>query len=503
MPSPTDQLEARFRKLAQIDHALTYLSWDQMVMMPPDGSAGRADAIAELAGIHHEGLTSAEVADWFAEAEAESTGEQAGHAMASLREMRRTWQQAVALPADLVKAKIRAGAACEQAWRTQRAANDWIGFLPNFREVVRLSREEAHCRQQADPQRLATPYDALLDLHCAGDSSALVDEVFLALGERLPPLLQEVQGQVVTFEAGALDGQFPVPAQRKLSEQLAVALGFDLKAGRLDESMHPFSTGMAGDLRITTRYRSDEFVDALQSTAHETGHASYEGGLPVRWAGLPIGQARNMCIHESQSVLFERHILMSTPFCEFLMPLVQQHLPAAAHLSAARLQAAWHRVVPGFIRVEADEITYSLHVMLRHGIERDLINGQLEPDQVPEAWDAGMQRYLGLSTAGNYKDGCLQDIHWTDGAFGYFPSYTLGSVNAAQLMNTVRRQFPDWPERFAAGDTAFLRKWLSNHIWQRGSELESQALMKEATGEGTHAQHLIEHLEARYLRHEY
>ncbi len=489
------KLELYFQRLAQLEHALTFLQWDQLVMMPPGGNESRSAAIAELHAMHHEMLVQDEVHDLLAHAsdEALSPGQQT-----SLVEMKREWQRASCLPSDLVKAKSLAGLKCEHAWRIQKKENDWAGFLRNFREVVNLSRQEAQARLQADPGRFATPYDALLDLYCTGDSSQLIDGVFSRLREELPPLL----ARVVERQKGLhreIAGDFPVDQQNRLSRKLMSALGFDLQKGRLDESTHPFSTGARGDHRITTRFRSEDFIDALKATAHETGHASYEEGLPARWEGLPVGQARNLSIHESQSLLFEKQIFLSRPFITHFTPTIHACLPGSISFDDTRIWRSCTKVAPSYIRVEADEVSYPLHVIVRFEIERDLMNNDLKTEDIPTAWDEKMQGYLGLSTAGNYRQGCLQDIHWTDGSFGYFPAYTLGSLNGVQLFGAIRKAFPDWRERFIRGDIAFVREWLRTHIWSKGSTMESQQLISGATGEGTNPDHFLDYIEARYL----
>jgi len=495
----THRLEERFRKIARLEHAETFLDWDRSVMMPPGGNAPRADALAELASLTHELRADPSVGAWLDEAEADvEAGDAATVERASLREMRREWLDASAVPSDLVRAQVFAGARCEQGWRTQRLANDWHGFLDNFRPVVKLAREEAAARQAAAPARFKSPYDALLDRHCRGDDQALVTRVFDALRTRLPALLQEVTEKQESLDALPA-GHYPVAAQKALSERVMRRLGFDFENGRLDTSLHPFSTGVRGDQRITTRYRESEFFDALQATAHETGHASYESGLPIAHEGLPLGQSRNMCIHESQSLLFEKHLMLSQVYLGAVLGDIHEHLPTTQNIEATQL---WHqatRVAPSFIRVEADEIGYPLHVMLRHDIESALINGSMEAESVPDAWEEGMQSAFGLSVGDEHSRGCLQDIHWTDGSFGYFPSYTLGAVNAAQIMDTIRAHEPEWLARLAAGDTAFVRDWLAAAVWSKGRLYESQELMVAATGSGTDADYLVRHLEARYL----
>ncbi len=500
MSQSLKHLEKQFHRIAQLDHASTFLSWDQSVMMPNAGMAPRSEALAELASMRHELMTATAMGDWLHEASEQIAAGTLDVAHEHhVREMRRTWQQSMAMPADLVHAKVIAGSRCEHGWRTQKGDNDWKGFLTNFIEVVALGREEAQARQAQAPERFDTPYDALLDLHCTGDSQALIGSVFAELKSVLPDLLQEVLEHQSHQSHKDLTGHYPVQDQQALSETLMGMLGFDFNAGRLDVSMHPFSTGVQGDQRITTRYRETDFADALQATAHETGHASYEAGLPSSMSSYPVGSSRNMCIHESQSLLFEKQLFLSRAFGKALMGPLHEHLPSTQSFNADDIWRAQTRVKPSFIRVEADEVTYPLHVMLRFDIESALVNGDIEAADIPDVWESSLNSYLGLSTDGNHAIGCLQDIHWTDGAFGYFPSYTMGAVNAAQLSAALKREHPDWQERYASGDIGFVREWLSDHIWQRGCELESQSLMQKATGEGSSASHLIAHLKSRYL----
>jgi len=493
--SAYQKLVDRFVELHHLNHAMTFLSWDQMVMMPSNGNDSRSAAMAEIASIHHAKLTAPEVGDWLEDAAAVTDAEQ----RLSVREMRRVWQRSACLPAELVKAKVIAGSRCEHGWRSQRGENDWSGFLANFREVVTLSREEAQRRQSVDASRFATPYDSLLDLHCVGDSKQLIDEVFTVLRAELPSLLQEVTEKQRSSDSPQLTGVYPVEQQQALSRELMVKLGFDFDSGRLDQSMHPFSTGVPGDLRITTRYSEDEFHEALSATAHEVGHSSYEGGLPEQWQGLPLGSHRNMCIHESQSLLFEKQLFLSKPFTEHFTDTLHRHLPSSAAFDSDRLWRAATRVKPGYIRVEADEVSYPLHVLLRYEIESSLINGEIEAEDIPGLWNEKMVSYLGLSTDGDYVNGCMQDIHWTDGAFGYFPSYTLGAVNAAQLFASLCADNPDWQSSLLNGETGFAREWLKENIWSQGCALESQELMTQSTGAGTDPSFYIKHLRDRYL----
>lgn len=499
MSSAYKQLEKRFTRLAQIEHSLTFLAWDQLVMMPSGGNDSRSEAIAELSTLYHELLTAPDMADLIERAKTEDKAEQR---QTSIREIEQEYRWAICIPPDLVKAKSLAGSRCEHQWRSQRRNNDWSGFLKNFKEVVRLSRQEAQARQDCSNGAFPTPYDALLDLYCTGDSSTFISGIFSILKEELPPLIAEV----VEKQAGRtrrFNGPFPIVDQKRLNRALAAALGFSFEEGRIDESSHPFSTGDHGDHRITSRYREDDFIDALKATAHETGHSAYESGLPINWKNLPVGQARNMCLHESQSLLFEKQLFLTKPFLSYFSPTIHHHLESSRSCSCEQIWLSSIKVDPTLIRVEADEICYPLHVILRYEIESALINAVMEPEDVPDAWDQKMRCYLGLSTAGNYANGCLQDIHWTDGSFGYFPAYTIGALNSVQIFSAFCRTRPDWQDLFARGEVAAIRDWLRENIWSQGRFLESQELMRTATGEETNPDYFLRYIKERYLAEHY
>lgn len=489
-------LKEHFQKLARLDHALTFLQWDHMVMMPPGGNEPRSAAIAELTSMHHELLTSPKTGELLEEAAGQTTE---ASQIRSLQEMKREYLRAVCLPPDLVKAKSLAGSKCEHDWRSQRKENDWPGFAKNFKEVVNLAREEAQARCDFTPGHFPTPYDAMLDLYCTGDSNSFIADVFTALKKVLPGLVQEVVEKQKGESVPDLLGHYPLEQQQFLNLELMRCLEFNFDQGRLDVSSHPFSTGCRGDQRITTRFRHADFFDALLATAHETGHAGYESGLPIEWHELPAGSACNMCIHESQSLLFEKQIFLSRHFLSFFSKRIHTFLPSTESFDGSELWAAATRVQPSYIRVEADEVTYPLHVILRYEIESSLINNSIEIEDIPQLWDDKMQQYFGLSTAGNYKDGCMQDMHWTDGSFGYFPSYTIGALNSAQFFAAIRRAHPDWQERLAGGDVNFIRNWLGKAVWSKGSTMDSQEIIRLATGESTNPEYFLRHIRERYL----
>ncbi len=493
MSSAYQQLTQTFQRLSRFGHLSAIAGWDMQTMMPPAGSQARGEALAELSVLQHQLLTDSRVKTWLEAAQQESLNDVE---QANLLEMRRAWQQAALLPAALVEAKSLAGSRCEHAWRQQRPANDWQGFATNLKEVVRLSREEAEIRAQAAG---CSRYDALLDLYEPGMTSARLDATFGDLIQWLPDLLTRVVEKQAAEPVDTPVGPFPIEAQRQLGLALMKLLGFDFNAGRLDVSAHPFCGGVPDDVRITTRYNQNEFVSAMMGVIHETGHARYEQNLPKTWLGQPVALARSTAVHESQSLFFEMQLARSAPFLQHILPQVIAQMGDQPALTPANFVRLNQRVKRGFIRVDADEVSYPLHVILRYEIERALIGGDIEVEDIPALWDEKMQRYLGLDTQGNYRDGCMQDIHWTDGAFGYFPTYTLGAMYAAQLFQALKRALPQLETQIAGGELEPIFNWLSQNIWQHGSRFPTAQLITQASGEDLNPLHFRRHLEQRYL----
>lgn len=400
------------------------------------------------------------------------------------------------LPAELVEAKSIAGSRCEHAWRTQRPANDWQGFATNLKEVVRLSRQEAELRAQANG---CSRYDALLDVFEPGMTSAALDHTFGQLKTWLPHLLQQVVEKQAQQPVITPQGPFPIASQRELGLRVMAELGFDFNHGRLDISAHPFCGGVPEDVRITTRYNQDEFLSAMMGVIHETGHARYEQNLPEQWRGQPVALARSTAIHESQSLFMEMQLGRSAPFLQRILPQIISQLGDQPALQADNFVRLTQQVKPGLIRVDADELSYPAHVILRYEIERALIEGEIEVEDIPALWDEKMQQSLGLDTRGNYRDGCMQDIHWTDGAFGYFPTYTLGAMYAAQLFQALQNAIPQSAELIQHGDLQPVFDWLQQNIWQHGSRFTTEQLIVNATGEALNPDYFRKHLEQRYL----
>jgi carboxypeptidase Taq len=493
---PYAELERRFARLSAVQRASAILNWDRSTMMPDGASEDRADQLATLGVIAHGMISAADMPELLGRAEQAASGFDAWRA-ANLREMRRLWVHESALPADLVEARTRATSACEMAWREAKKNADFKALLPTLGEVLTLVRRAGEAKAAALGTTL---YDALLDEFEPGGRAARIDVLFAELQSFLPDLLGRVIEHQKRLPAPlALEGPFPVEQQRRLGEELIRLIGFDFNHGRLDVSAHPFTGGTADDVRITTRYDEADFARALMGVLHETGHGLYEAGLPRDWRRQPVGNARGMALHESQSLLMEMQACRSDAFIAFAAPRMRGAFgkdgPAWTVDNIHRL---YTRVAPGFIRVDADEVTYPLHIMLRYRLERALLAGDLPLADLPGAWNEGMRELLGITPPDDAL-GCLQDIHWPDGGWGYFPTYTLGALAAAQLFAAARRAHPGLLESIGKGDFAPLLGWLRANVHGKGSLASTDQILTEATGAALGTAAFKLHLESRYL----
>lgn len=489
------QLEARFRRLGALQEATAILHWDTAAMMPDGGSGARAEQLAVLKLVCHEILADPALPELFAAAGEQNDLDE--WQRGNLREMRRDWLHATALPPALVEAFSRACSACEMAWRSARKANDFPAVLPALREVLALVREVA----AAKAARLGKgPYEALLDQYEPDGSTADIDRLFEPLAASLPGLIARALERQATRPAPLVpEGPFPIEAQRRAGLALMERLGFDFAHGRLDISLHPFCGGTPDDVRITTRYDEADFGRALMGVLHETGHALYERGLPAAWRRQPVGGSRGMSLHESQSLLIEMQVCRSRDFLEFAAPILRDSFGGSGPAwEADNLYRLNTRVARGLIRVDADEVTYPAHVILRYRLERALIAGDLDLADLPDAWAAGMRELVGIAPPDD-RDGCLQDLHWYDGAFGYFPTYTMGAMTAAQLFDAAKRADPSIPGSIARGDFAPLLAWLRPNIHAKASLHSTSEIIAQATGRPLDSAVYERHLETRYL----
>ena len=491
-----NDLERRFARLAAIGDAIGILGWDCQTMMPDGAATERAAATATLAGLSHELLTDPRLGDLLAEAEAESSSLDPWQ-RANFHEMRRAWVHATAVPADLVEASSRASSAAEMIWRTARPANDFTALRPALAEVLALQRQIGAAKAEVLG---CSPYEALVDHYEPGARTAMIDPLFNGLADFLPDFLGRVLDRQATQpQPEPPVGPFPIAAQRALGERLMRQIGFDFNRGRLDVSLHPFCGGATNDIRLTTRYDEADFTRALMGVLHETGHALYEQNRPAPWLAQPVGSARGMAIHESQSLIIEMQAARSHPFMEYLAPLLRETFGGTGPAwSAANLHRLYTRVEPGFIRVDADEVTYPAHVILRYRLEKSMIEGDLTLGDLPGAWAEGMKALLGIVPPDDRR-GCLQDIHWPSGGWGYFPTYTLGAAIAAQMFDAASRETQDLLPLLAQGDFTPLIGWLRTNIHCKGSLLSTTELLREATGRPLDPTIYRRHLERRYL----
>lgn len=497
MTAAYGELERRFRRLALLGEAGGMLQWDMAAVMPAGGAGIRGAQLAELRLIAHEALTDPRVGELLDRAE---SGEAQGldpWGRANLREMRRAWRHASALPGDLVAAQSLAVSECEMLWRGARAANDFAGLRPKLQGVLDLVVEAARIKAAAFG---VDPYDALLDEYEPGASAAAIGAIFAELAAFLPETIARILERQARLPAILpLHGPFPAARQRALAETLMRAVGFDFAHGRLDTSHHPFCGGVPEDVRITTRWDEGDFTRGLMGVLHETGHAMYERGLPADRRLQPSGVARGMTLHESQSLLVEMQASRSREFVSFLAPLAAAAFGGSGPAwQVDNLHRVYTRVARGLIRVDADEATYPCHVILRFRLERAMIAGDLSLGDLPAAWNDGMKELVGVVPPDD-RDGCLQDIHWPGGAWGYFPTYTLGALAAAQFFEAATRAVPEIPAALARGDFAPLMGWVRPNIHARASSQTTDEIIEAATGRKLGVEAFRRHLERRYL----
>ena len=494
--SAMESLRERFRVIHNINHASQYLSWDEAVMMPHGGGNGRAESLAALKELVHEMVTSSEMGDAIEYAKSSDPSDEWD--LANLRVIEHQRKRASAIPTDMVVALSRAISSCEQEWREKRKENDWKAVVPLLSEVVNLTKQRAG----ALGEFLAMdPYNALLDEYEPGLSREFIDPIFADLVNFLPNFVDNVlasQGAAPEFS-----GEYSPARQMELARRLMVPLGFDFTRGRIDTSHHPFTCGEFADTRITTRFSVDDFLESMFAVLHETGHALYQQGLPPKWHDQPVGNSLGMMVHESQSLFMEMQICRGNAFLEFAFPVIDECLEMRSNGSPWNVEAltsAVRRVEKGKIRVEADETTYPLHVVLRYDIEKALVNDDLCVEDIPDAWNEGMRDSFGIELDGDYKDGCMQDVHWFAGLIGYFPCYTLGALTAAQFYQALVREIPDIEEDFAHGKFERVLGWQRERIHSRGQLIPSFDLIESVSGLPLSSKAFIDHVSTRYRK---
>jgi carboxypeptidase Taq len=489
-------LEQKFARRASIQDALGILHWDTETMMPKGAAHYRSEATATLRGIAHELLTDGEVQDLLAAAEAEKDTLDLWQ-LGNLREMRRVFIQESAVPRDLVEAKSKAVLKAQIAWREARPKGDFALLVEPLAQVVELQRAVG----AAKGRQLGLPvYDALLESFDPGVRESVIDPIFTELRARLPDLIDQARTRQSDLPIQqAPKGPFPRQAQRRLAEDLMRIIGFDFERGRLDISRQPFCGGATDDVRITRRDDESDFLSALTALFHECGHALYEQGRPRQFLRQPVGEARGLTLHESQALLMEMQACSTREFVSHLAPLARAVFGGTGpEWSEDNLYQLMSKIEPSLIRMDADEMTYVLHAVIRYDLEKSMISGDLPAEDLPTEYNAAINRTFGM-TVPNDRVGCLQDIHWSAGLWGYFPSYALGAIVAAQLFDAACKAQPDTLAALAKGNFAPLRDWLQTHIHSKGSLLETDELIAAATGHPLRTDPYMEYLRRRYI----
>jgi carboxypeptidase Taq len=489
------ELIRHVREAALLGSCAGLLGWDERVNMPRQGAGLRGEQMALLARLTHEKMTAPVIGELLSTIEGSDLVKDAdSDTAANVREIRRTRDRAVKLPKELVEELARVTTHAQQVWQQARAANDFAAFQPWLDKIVRLKRQEAQAIGYKD-----APYDALLDEYEPGATTAEVTTLFAALRAELVPLIEAIRASGRRPNHAILERDYPVDRQKVFGQSAAAAIGFDFDAGRLDVTTHPFCSGTGpGDCRITTRYNPRHFNEAFFGILHESGHGIYEQNLSADHFGTPLGTACSLGIHESQSRLWENQVGRGRPFWEYFFPRARQvFLEALRDVSLDDFLFAINDVRPSFIRVEADEATYNLHIILRFELEQALMRSDLQATDVPAAWNEKFTKSFGL-TPETDAQGCLQDIHWSGGGIGYFPTYTLGNLYAAQFMDAARRDLGDLDADFRRGDFGRLKGWLNEKVHRPGQHWRPGKLCERVTAAPLSHKPLMTYLRGKY-----
>jgi len=485
--NPEQKLRCLWKEMADVSQASAALGWDQETLMPANGQEGRGQVLATLAGLRHRLLSSPELSDVLDECT--EAAEQGSDLEAMARLGRQRVDRARKVPEELAKALAAATSQGLAVWQEARKRDDFSHFLPSLTEIIELRKEEAAAIDSS-----ASAYEVLMDEYEPGAQLTEIEALFKDLKEALVPLAQEGAEISSRLDLTGTQGEFALDAQKAFGAHCAEAIGFDFDSGRLDASAHPFCSGFnPGDVRITWRGQKDDFRPAVFGILHEAGHGLYEQGLPKEWQGTPLGSSVSLGIHESQSRLYENLVARSRGFWSWALPTFQELFPAEQGKTLDQLWPALHGVTPSLVRVEADETTYNLHILVRFELERRLFSGGIAVEDLPAAWNQEYEDTLGVTPPSD-ADGVLQDIHWAMGAFGYFPTYTLGNLAASQLFDAAETDLGDLEEQFSQGAFSPMRNWLGDKIHSQGSRWTAADLLERATGEAPQSQAFLQHI---------
>ena len=475
----------------------SHLQWDQETYMPQGAAGIRAEQLKLLAGMIHKEKTGAKFGKALAKLIDIPTGNVLGNSLepaqkAALREWRRDYMRDTALPVKFMKDFAKLSSQAQLVWRDAKKENAFNRFAPYLEKMVSMNRKAADYLKAKEH-----PYDALLDYYEPESTSRHIGALFGNLREAIVPLLKKIQ-VAKPIDDKMLEGDFHPMLQLQLGTALLQKIGFDTNKGRLDTSAHPFSSAShPDDSRITTRLSSHSLVNNISTILHEAGHGLYEMGLPTNEYGTPLGEAVSLGVHESQSRWWETRIGHSKAFWSFFLPIIQNQFDQYKQVSLDQVYRAVNKVTPSFIRVEADEVTYPLHVILRFEMEKALVEGSLKVRDVPEAWNSKMKELLGIVPPDNRR-GCLQDVHWSMGLMGYFPTYVLGNMYAAQFFQKFSQEYPDWEQRIAQGEFEFMKEWLSKHIWKLGRQYTPHELIQHVAKQPFSADPYTHYLSKKY-----
>jgi len=488
------KLTARCKELGDLRSVAALAAWDQETQLPPGGVNARAEQMALLSGMMHERMTSKEMGDLIGECSNNGFAPDSVEA-ANVRELKRDHARASKLPKEHVEELARERSISQHVWADARKKNDFKSFAPNLKRMFELTRKSAsYYGWPSDGE----PYDALLENYEPGARSKEVEAIFKPLQARLTALISEVKGSKKKISDAVHKALVPREQQEAFARFVAERIGFDFNSGRLDVSTHPFcETVSPGDVRLTTRFHKDQALEALSSTMHEAGHGMYEQGLKHEQYGLPCGEAVSLGVHESQSRGWENMVGRSLPFWKWATPHARKLMPKAMKgQNAEKMFAASNIVQPSYIRVESDETTYNLHIMLRFDLERALLKGDLKTDDVPGVWNETFEKYMGLKVKKDAQ-GCLQDVHWSAGLIGYFPTYALGNLYAAQFFAAARKAMPGMDKDFAKGKFQPLLTWLNKNIHQHGRRYPARELCRRVTGKDLSSEAFLAYLEGK------
>lgn len=487
--------QALVNEIHDLQGTQAMLGWDLETYMPEKGSSLRAKQLATLAKISHNMMTSPEMEDHLRNLRQPGVVDKLDTmSQALVREVGRSFDKNKKIPLELLQEMVETTAEAHKTWVEARANKNFKQFEPVLRKIVSLNQRMAEAQGYED-----SPYDALLDEYEPGLTVKQLDPLFAKLKAEIVPLLKAIQNSGYTPETGFLhEGFFPTDKQMEFSRMVLRDMGFDFEAGRLDLAPHPFSSGVGSlDVRLTTRVDERDVFSALSSSMHEGGHGMYEQGVNPALNRTPLAEGTSLGIHESQSRMWENQVGRSKAFWQHYFPKLREAFPDLKNTDADKFYHGINRVRPSFIRVESDEVTYNLHILLRYEIEKALIEGSMKVDEVPEAWAAKTREYLGITPA-NDAEGALQDIHWSHGSFGYFPTYTLGNLYSAQFFHTAKKQNPELESQIAQGNLQVLKTWLNKEIHHVGKMESAETIVQRVTGEPLNASYFVDYLWQKY-----